>query len=113
MPTYDKTTLYNIVDANITIGNSNSDITYVNDYLRSFNVKIYYDNAWYIEVFSDTYLVYRNNKSITKERLFNGDVIFIMGLRIVVLGNYMMKNLKFMMKKIIFSVPLVLKEVLF
>ena len=92
LPTYDKTTLYNVVDANITIGNSNSDITYVNDYLRSFNVKIYYDNAWYIEVFSDTYLVYRNNKSITKERLFNGDVIFIMGLRIVVLGNYMIIN---------------------
>ena len=31
LPTYDKTTLYNVVDANITIGNSNSDITYVND----------------------------------------------------------------------------------
>ena len=92
LPTYDVTTLYNVVDANITIGNNNSDITYANDYLRTYSAKIYYDNAWYIEVLSDTYFVYRNNKSIKKERLFNGDVIFIMGLRIVVLGNYMIIN---------------------
>ena len=92
LPTYDVTTLYNVVDANITIGNSNADITYTNAFLNSYSLKIYYDNAWYIEVLTDTYLVYKNNKSIKKERLFNGDVIFILGLRIVVLGNYMIIN---------------------
>ena len=100
LPTFDKTTLYNVVDANITIGNSNSDIVYYNDFLKSFNVKIYYDNAWYIEVLTDTYLVYLNNKSVQKERLFNGDVIFILGLRIVVLGNYMIINNPYNMVKI-------------
>ena len=100
LPTFDKTTLYNVVDANITIGNSNSDIVYSNDFLKSFNVKIYYDNAWYIEVLTDTYLVYLNNKSVQKERLFNGDVIFILGLRIVVLGNYMIINNPYNMVKI-------------
>ena len=100
LPTFDNTTLYQVVDATITIGSSNSDINYYNDFLKSFGVKIYYDNAWYIEVLTDTYLVYRNNKSITKERLFNGDVIFILGLRIVVLGNYMIINNPFNTVKI-------------
>ena len=57
LPTFDKTTLYNVVDANITIGNSNADIVYYNDFLKTFNIRIYYDNAWYIEVITDTYLV--------------------------------------------------------
>ena len=92
LPTYDKTFLYNIVEANIVIGKSNADINYVANYLDELNVKIYYDNAWFIEVLTDTYLVYLNNKSIKKERLFNGDVIFILGLRVVVLGNYMIIN---------------------
>ncbi len=92
LPTFDKTTLYNVQDASITIGSSNSDINYRNGYLVSYGVRIYYENAWYIEVLNDTYLVYLNNRSVKKERLYNGDVIFILGLRIVVLGNYMIIN---------------------
>ena len=92
LPTYDKTTLYNVQDASIMIGTNNSDIYYRNNYLNNFSVRIYYDNAWFIEVLTDTYLVYLNNKSVKKERLYNGDVIFILGLRIVVLGNYMIIN---------------------
>ncbi len=93
LPTYDNTTLFNVLDASILISNSNqADIFYQNSFLKTLNIKIYYDNAWYIEVLTDTYLVYLNNKSVRKERLFNGDVIFILGLRIVVLGNYMIIN---------------------
>lgn len=92
LPTYDKTSLFNVMEASILIGNNNADIVYRNNYLENFNVNIYYDNAWYIEVLTDTYLVYLNNKSVKKERLYNGDVIFILGLRIVVLGNYMIIN---------------------
>ena len=92
LPTFDVTTLYNVLDASIMIGNKTSDITYNHFYLGNYNVRIYYDNAWYIEVLTDTYLVYLNNKSVKKERLFNGDVVFILGLRIVVLGNYMIIN---------------------
>ena len=99
LPTYEKTTLYNVLDASILIG-SNTDISYRNNYLTDLNVKISYNNAWYIEVLNDTYLVYLNNKSVKKERLYNGDVIFILGLRIVVLGNYMIINNPFNMVKI-------------
>ena len=92
LPTFDKTTLYNVLDASIMVGSSNADILYQHNYLSNFNIRIYYDNAWYIEVLTDTYLVYLNNKTVKKERLFNGDVIFVLGLRIVVLGNYMIIN---------------------
>ncbi len=92
LPTFENTTLYQVVDANILIGNTNSDILYQNNFLGNFNAKIYYDNAWYIEVVSDTSFIYLNNKSVKKERLYNGDVLFLIGLRIVVLGNFMIIN---------------------
>ncbi len=92
LPTYDKTTIYNVQDSSIMIGTNDPDIYYRNGYLNNFSVRIFYDNAWHIEVLTDTYLVYLNNKSVKNERLYNGDVIFILGLRIVVLGNYMIIN---------------------
>jgi len=100
LPTYDKTTLYNVVDASILVGNKNSDISYQTNFLGDYNLKIFYDNAWYIEVLTDTPFIYLNNKTVKKERLFNGDVIFILGLRIVVLGNYMIINNPFNTVKI-------------
>ena len=92
LPTFEHTTLFQITDANFIIGNSNSDINYPNKLLGNFNVNIFYDQAWYIEVLNESKYVYLNNKSVTKERLYNGDVIFILGLRIVVLGNFLMMN---------------------
>ena len=92
LPTFEKTNLFQVMDANILIGNTNADILYQNPILGNFNVNIHYDNAWYIEVLNNTKYVYLNNKSVTKERLYNGDVIFILGLRIVVLGNFMLIN---------------------
>ena len=92
LPTYENTTLYQVTDANIVIGNKNADVLYENNFLGNYNVRIYYDNAWYIEVLNDTNFIYLNNKSVKKERLYNGDVIFIVGLRIVVLGNFMIIN---------------------
>ena len=92
LPTFENTTLFQVTDASILIGNNNSDINYQNNYLGNFNVNIRYDNAWYIEVLNDSKFIYLNNKSVTKERLYNGDVIFILGLRIVVLGNFMIVN---------------------
>ena len=92
LPTFENTSLYQVMDANILIGSNNADISYNNSYLDPYHVNVYYDNAWYMEVETDTYLVYLNNKSVKKERLFNGDVIFILGLRIVVLGNFLIIN---------------------
>ncbi len=92
IPSFDPTTLYQVMDASIVIGNKNSDIYYESSYLGDYNVRIFYDNAWYIETLTDTDLIYLNNKSVKKERLYNGDVIFILGLRIVVLGNFMIIN---------------------
>ena len=101
LPTYDKTILFNVLDASILVSSqAQADIYYQNDYLKNFSFKLYYDNAWYIELLTDTYLVYLNNKSIKKERLFNGDVIFVLGLRIVVLGNYMIINNPFNMVRV-------------
>ena len=92
LPTFENTTLFQVKDADILIGNNNSDINYFNNLLGNYNVRIYYDNAWYIEVLNDLNFIYLNNKSVKKERLYNGDVIFILGLRIVVLGNFMILN---------------------
>lgn len=101
LPTFDKTILFNVLDASILVSNQNqADIYYQNEYLKNFSFKIYYDNAWYIELLTDTYLIYLNNKSVKKERLFNGDVIFVLGLRIVVLGNYMIINNPFNMVRV-------------
>lgn len=92
LPTFENTMLYQVVDASILIGNTNSDILYQNSFLGNYNARIYYDNAWFIEVSDNKNFIYLNNKSVKKERLYNGDVIFILGLRIVVLGNYMIVN---------------------
>ena len=92
LPTFENTTLFQVLSSEILIGNNNSDIFYSNNFLGNFNIRIYYDNAWYIEVLNDKSFIYLNNKSVSKERLYNGDVIFILGLRIVVLGNFMIIN---------------------
>ena len=92
LPTFEKTSLYQITDASIGIGNANSDILYQNQFLGNYSVRIYYDNAWYIEVLDNKDFIYLNDKNVKKERLYNGDVIFILGLRIVVLGNFMIIN---------------------
>ena len=92
LPTYEETTLYQVVDPNIIIGSATSDIFYQNRYLGSYNLRVYYDNAWYLDNETDTPFVYLNDKAVKKERLYNGDVIFIMGLRIVVLGNFIIVN---------------------
>ena len=100
LPTFERTTLFQINDASILIGNNNSDIVYQNNLLGNFNVNIFYDKAWFIEVINDSKYIYLNNKSVKKERLYNGDVIFILGLRIVVLGNFMIMNNPFNMVKL-------------
>lgn len=100
LPNYEQTNLFQVIDASILIGNSNSDINYISNLLGNYNVSIFYQNAWYIENLNDGKYVYLNNKSVTKERLYNGDVIFILGLRIVVLGNYMIINNPYNMVKV-------------
>ena len=100
LPSYENTTLYQVTDASILIGNNNSDIIFQNNLLGNYNVNIHYDKAWYIEVLNDTKYVYLNNKSVIKDRLYNGDVIFIFGLRIVVLGNFMIINNPFNMVRV-------------
>ena len=97
LPTYERTTLFGVNAPSILIGNGNSDIIYQNALLGNFNVNIFYDKAWYIEVLNDSKYIYLNNKAVKKERLYNGDVIFILGLRIVVLGNFMLINNPFNM----------------
>ena len=100
LPTYENTTLYQVMDANIQIGNNNADIVYQNNVLGNYNINIHYDKAWYIDVLNDAKYIYLNNKRVTSERLYNGDVVFILGLRIVVLGNFMIINNPFNMVRV-------------
>ena len=100
LPSFENTTLYQVTDASILVGDSNSDVIFKNNLLGNYNVNIYYDQAWYIECISESKYIYLNNKSFKKERLYNGDVIFILGLRIVVLGNFMILNNPFNMVRV-------------
>ncbi|MBR3661175.1 MAG: type VII secretion protein EssC [Bacilli bacterium] len=100
LPNFEVTNLFQVNDASILIGNQNSDIIYQNPLLGNYNINIYYDKAWFIEVLNEGEYVYLNGKSVTKERLYNGDIIFVLGLRIVVLGNFMIINNPLNMVKI-------------
>lgn len=76
----------------ITIGSSSdNNIVYKNPLIANFHARIYKnnDNSWTLEnldpkfgVFVNHYPVYENLKDI-----FNGDIIFIMGLEIIIIKN--------------------------
>ena len=52
----------------------------------------YTDNNWYIEDLNSNYGTYVNNELVTTKKLYHGDIIFIMGLKIIVLGDSIIVN---------------------
>lgn len=50
------------------------------------------DNNWYIQDLNSNYGTYVNNELVMQKRLYHGDIIFIMGLKIIVLGNTIIIN---------------------
>lgn len=75
----------------ITIGKSLAcDIVYNNSLINEKQAKIFYSNGkLMLENYDTNYGIFLNDMPVANrlKLLFNGDVIFIMGLRIVVVGN--------------------------
>lgn len=82
-------------DCNFTIGSSNDNAFSCNNQLISpKQVEITYQNrTWLIKDLNSEYKTFINNKALNGMiRLNHGDVIFIMGVKIIVLGNMLIYN---------------------
>ena len=76
-------------NAEMIIGSKDTcQIQYMNPYVEEEHARlIYKDNVWHISALSNTKNVYVNSKKVINKKLDNGDVIFIMGLKIIVIKN--------------------------
>ena len=73
----------------------NCDITYHNEFIKNRQVRIFYSNGkLLLETFRDSYGCFINSKAVGKKTrlLFNGDVVFIMGLKIILMGKSIFIN---------------------
>ena len=77
--------------AEFTIGyDKKNDIVYENALVADTHAKIYkQDEKWYIENYDKNYGLFVNEFPVyeNKKHIFNGDVIFIMGLKIIIMKN--------------------------
>lgn len=83
--------------AEITIGKDakSNDISYNHILVKDRHARIFYENnTWKIENFDKKYGTFVNNIPIFDniQTLKNGDIIFIMGLKIIVIGNSIYVN---------------------
>ena len=80
----------------ITIGNNeNNDIIYRNALIKDRQARIFFSNGkLMIENYDDGYGTFLNDLPVANKLklVFNGDVIFIMGLRITIVGNNVFIN---------------------
>lgn len=69
-------------------------ISYRNKMVHKTHAKIYlYENNWMIENYDMNFGTFVNGKPVIKPQLLtNGDVVFIMGLRIIIMGNRLYVN---------------------
>ena len=97
LPTYEK----NFIQLNIKkrepfyIGSdSKNQISYKNHIVSKVHAKIYlYGNNWMIENYDMNFGTFVNGKPIIKPRLLsNGDIVFVMGLKIIIMGNTIFIN---------------------
>ena len=93
LPTYDNTTLFNVLDASILISNSNqADIFYQNSFLKTFDtqrervVTVYgangepireFKGTYNVEIFNDEYLVIMNQNTRERVNVYGGSTIVI------------------------------------
>ncbi len=79
----------------VTIGSENSDIVFNSIFVLGKHAKIFFEGTTaYFECYDKQYGAYLNGQRINSQkcRLNNGDIIFIMGLRIVLIGQYLFVN---------------------
>ena len=80
----------------ISIGNdTNCDISLSSNLISSFEASLSLkDNNWYIfdSNAEDNFRIYVNQQRVVNRRLKTGDIIFIGGLKIIWMGNYMKIN---------------------
>jgi len=75
----------------ITIGSSkNNDIVYNNEFVSDVHAKLYFDNGSFVlKNYDMNFGTFVNNKPVPNDGvvLTNGDVVFIMGLKIIIMGK--------------------------
>ncbi len=78
----------------IAIGNDNRSPIYYNHPLvsRQQSRLIYTDNKWIIQDLNSKYGTYVNNIAVTTKELEYGDIVFIMGLKIIVMKDTLIIN---------------------
>lgn len=76
------------------IGNNNNNhLIYKNNLVSPHHAKLIYNNGhWHIQDLNSNYLTYVNNEAAFKRNLIAGDIIFIMGLKIIIVGNFILIN---------------------
>ena len=81
-------------DCQVIIGNSpDCQISYNYPLVSKAQAALTYSNSnWYIEDLGSKYGTYVNNELTQKKHLDHGDIIFIMGLKIIVLDNTIIIN---------------------
>ncbi len=95
-PVYDKSTIRltfnNLTEINI--GNEmTNEIVYNLQVVGKKNTRLVFkDNVWKVYDLESKFGTYLNNLSIREATLNNGDTIFIMGLKIILLGNSLLIN---------------------
>ena len=96
-PTYEDnfTHLKRRESQDILIGKNNSNqVMYKNPLVNANHARIFFNNGkLMLESFDNAFGVFVNNLPVThKKLLFNGDVIFIMGLKIIIMGDTIFVN---------------------
>lgn len=76
------------------IGNdSNCHIQYKYPLLSKQHAKlIYKDGIWFVQDLTSKYGTYVNNYATVSKKLEYGDIIFILGLKIIIMGNFIVIN---------------------
>ncbi|MBR3249911.1 MAG: type VII secretion protein EssC [Clostridia bacterium] len=93
MPDYDNSFVHmDIIKTNeITIGkNSNNSIVYNNPFIKDIHARIVkFKGKWILENYDTQYGIYVNNFPVydNTKNIFNGDVIYIMGLKIIMIKD--------------------------
>ena len=88
--------------------NAENDISYTHQLVDNKHARLFYDNGWKLENFDKRYGTYVNDYVVRDKvkNLKSGDIIYIMGLKIILVGDSIFVNnpkdkMKYLMKALI------------